>query len=74
MLLLRPLYVLKDTGKIDENGNPIYTHVKTKWGTDAKVGTTAVTKYLLRWISNKETLKDMIKAIEEKKSKAPWVT
>lgn len=71
---LRSLYILKDNGKRDESNNPIYDHIKTKWGTDAKVGHVKAAKCLLHWLNNKATLQEMIDVLNKKSKKYPWVT
>lgn len=70
----RQLYVLKDNGRKDKDGNILYDHVKTKWGTDAKVGFSTAAKCILNWVNSQATLKDMVKVLEEKAKKNPWVT
>ena len=73
-LSLRGLYQLKDNGRRDEEGNILYDHVKTKWGTDAKVGYERAAKCLYKWCSDKASLKEMVNAIKSKSKKNPWVT
>ena len=73
-LQLRKLFQLKDSGRKDENGNPIYNHVRTKWGTDAKVGYIKAAKCLLKWLNGKQTLKEMIEVLQQKSKRNPWVT
>lgn len=73
-LQLRGLYQLKDNGRRDEDGNILYDHIKTKWGTDAKVGYTKAAKCLLKWLNDKQTLKKMVEVLNEKSKKNPWVT
>lgn len=73
-LQLRELYKLKDNGRRDEKGNPLYDHVRTKWGTDAKVGHVKAAKCLLKWLNGKGTLKEMVEVLNEKSKRNPWVT
>lgn len=73
-LQLRELYQLKDNGRRDEEGNILYDHIKTKWGTDAKVGHVKAAKCLLKWLNGKQTLKEMVQVLEEKAKRNPWVT
>lgn len=70
---LRGLYVLKVTGK-DSDGNPVYEHVPTKWGADAKVGYERAAKCLLRWLHNKASIKEMLEMLNTKAKRNPWVT
>ena len=73
-LQLRELYQLKDNGRRDENGNPLYDHIRTKWGTDAKVGHIRAAKCLLKWLNGKQTLKEMVEVLNKKSKRNPWVT
>lgn len=71
---LRKLYELKDNGRRDEEGNILYDHVRTGWGTDAKVGHTRAAKCLLSWLNSTPTLKGMAESLETKSKRRPWVT
>ena len=71
---LRKLYELKDNGRRDEEGNILYDHVRTGWGTDAKVGHTRAAKCLLSWLNSTPTLKGMAESLEAKSKRRPWVT
>lgn len=73
-LQLRELFQLKDNGRRDEEGNPLYDHIRTKWGTDAKVGHVRAAKCLLKWLNGKQTLKEMVEVLQEKSKRNPWVT
>lgn len=73
-LQLRELYQLKDNGRRDEKGNPLYDHIRTKWGTDAKVGHIRAAKCLLKWLNGKQTLKEMVEVLNKKSKRNPWVT
>lgn len=73
-LQLRELFQLKDNGRRDEEGNPLYDHIRTKWGTDAKVGHVRTAKCLLKWLNGKQTLKEMVAVLQEKSKRNPWVT
>lgn len=73
-LQLRELYQLKDNGRRDEEGNILYDHIKTKWGTDAKVGHVKAAKCLLKWLNGKQTIAEMVSTLEEKAKRNPWVT
>ena len=73
-LQLRGLFQLKDNGRRDEEGNTLYDHIRTKWGTDAKVGYDKAAKCLLKWLNEKQTLKEMVKVLQEKSKRNPWVT
>ena len=73
-LQLRGLFQLKDNGRRDEEGNPLYDHIRTKWGTDAKVGHVRAAKCLLKWLNGKQTLKEMVEVLQKKSKRNPWVT
>lgn len=73
-LQLRGLFQLKDNGRRDKEGNPLYDHIRTKWGTDAKVGHDRAAKCLYRWLSGKQTLKEMVEVLQKKSKRNPWVT
>lgn len=73
-LQLRELFQLKDNGRRDEEGNPLYDHIRTKWGTDARVGQDKAAKCLLKWLNGKQTLKEMVAVLQEKSKRNPWVT
>lgn len=73
-LQLRELFQLKDNGRRDEEGNPLYDHIRTKWGTDAKVGHVKAAKCLLKWLNGKQTLREMVEVLQEKSKRNPWVT
>lgn len=71
--LLRGLYEKKDSGRKDEEGNTVYNNIKTKWGTDARVGQDRAAKILYNWISDVQSLAGMVKVLEGKAKKYPWV-
>ena len=73
-LQLRGLFQLKDNGRRDEEGNLLYDHIRTKWGTDAKVGHVRAAKCLLKWLNGKQTLKEMVEVLQKKSKRNPWVT
>jgi hypothetical protein len=73
-LQLRGLYELRDNGRRDDNDNILYDHVRTKWGTDAKVGHTRAAKCLLKWLNEVPSVDGMVEVLESKAKKRPWVT